>query len=642
MELVWLRIAGFRRFLEAEAHLHGRLIALVGPNEAGKSSVLDALAHLNSGDEVVATDLSHGQTYAPEHVVFRARFWLSDDDRAAIAHLNGGQQARWYIVQKRRDGRLIGSIEPPLSLDLEPRRSAGDLHARVARTKWGRGLSRATEDEPGSRLDRIGDLLQSDDLLSTEERSELTDASSGLQEVPDAPKLLAQLDDRLRTLVQFEPTEQPGRLALRILSGRRPVFLKFSQEHRDLQSIYELNGMDLDNPPAALQNIAELCGLNLRQILTWIQAGDYASPSRPIEEANAALLAFFRESWNQSGVAVRLEHHETRLHVLISSPVGPYTDIREHSDGLRAFVALATFGEVHGSGDEDIVLLIDEAETHLHYNAQADLVRVLDTQDSASGVIYTTHSAGCLPEDLGSTVRVVIRTDDEWSAVQNSFWTMGIGFDPLLLGMGASALVFGAIRRAVVAEGATDLILLPSLIKEATDRRSLGYQIAPGVAEVSGDALNDLELQASRAVYVVDDDEGGRRHAAKLRAAGVEPSAIFVLGDGVASGYAIEDLVKKDVWIQAVNTEMERSGRPDRLAARDVPVKGRSAALVRWCETRSYSEPRKVNLATNIALNARVSAPVLTPLGRQIIKELDSVLRARLGVTITEDLAAAS
>ena len=75
--------------------------------------------------------------------------------------------------------------------------------------------------------------------------------------------------------------------------------------------------------------------------------------------------------------------------------------------------------------------------------------------------------------------------------------------------------MFGAVRRAVIAEGATDLILLPTLLRAATNRTSLGYQVAPGIAEVSQSAVADLELQASKAAYVVDDDMGGRAPSEK-------------------------------------------------------------------------------------------------------------------------------
>lgn len=308
--------------------------------------------------------------------------------------------------------------------------------------------------------------------------------------------------------------------------------------------------------------------------------------------------------------------------MLISSPTGPYTSVGEHSDGLREFVALATFAEVHGYGDRALVLLIDEAETHLHYNAQADLVKVLDDQQAAVAVIYTTHSAGCLPEDLGGSVRVVVRQDDQWSMIQNAFWTKGVGFDPLLLGMGASALVFGAVRKAVIAEGATDLIALPSLIREATGLPSLGYQIAPGVAEASSSAIADPELQAAKAAYVVDDDTGGRKHAAKLRAAGIDKARIFVLGGGRTSGLGLEDLIRKDLYLRYVNEELKRSGRSEQLKVSDIPTRGRGAAVAKWAKSRGYSEPKKVNIATTIALDARVEAPVLTQIGNRVLRNL--------------------
>ena len=49
MRLVKIRIAGFRRFKDATLNLDADLIAIVGPNEAGKSSLLQALTYLNPG-----------------------------------------------------------------------------------------------------------------------------------------------------------------------------------------------------------------------------------------------------------------------------------------------------------------------------------------------------------------------------------------------------------------------------------------------------------------------------------------------------------------------------------------------------------------------------------------------------------------
>src|SRR5262245_25987476 len=52
MRLIAFSVEGYRRFVEkTSVKLHGDLVAFVGPNEAGKSSLLRALAHLTDQGE---------------------------------------------------------------------------------------------------------------------------------------------------------------------------------------------------------------------------------------------------------------------------------------------------------------------------------------------------------------------------------------------------------------------------------------------------------------------------------------------------------------------------------------------------------------------------------------------------------------
>jgi len=148
-----------------------------------------------------------------------------------------------------------------------------------------------------------------------------------------------------------------------------------------------------------------------------------------------------------------------------------FFDIDEHSDGLLQFVALRSFVEEERREGRPIVLLIDEAETHLHYDAQADLVSVFEEQSEALAVIYTTHSAGCLPRDIGVGIRAVapayadkdgVRKQTDISQIISSIWEQGQDFSPLLLLLGASAFAFSATRFAAITEGPSDAMLLPS------------------------------------------------------------------------------------------------------------------------------------------------------------------------------------
>lgn len=257
------------------------------------------------------------------------------------------------------------------------------------------------------------------------------------------------------------------------------------------------------------------------------------------------------------------------------------------SDGLRQFVALVAFVERYAK-ESPPVLLIDEAERHLHYDAQADLVRVFTEQQAAAKIIYTTHSAGCLPKDLGTGVRVIEPTgpkdvsSDQWdrSKVRNWFWTESPGFSPLLLGMGAGSFAFAATRFALITEGISDVILLATLFREACGLDDLDFQVAPGLSGSNARRTQEFEQVASRVAYLVDDDASGRDKRAELREAGVAARRILTYGNKLA----LEDLVEADVYLEAVNRELHTWHG---ITIESVPKKGRAKAVQDWCRQQS-------------------------------------------------------
>ena len=198
------------------------------------------------------------------------------------------------------------------------------------------------------------------------------------------------------------------------------------------------------------------------------------------------------------------------------------------------------------------VLLIDEAENHLHYDAQADLVGVLLKQVNATQVFYTTHSPGCLPTDLGTGIRLLRKDPDQAmsSRIYQDFWTNEEpGFAPLLYAMGASAAAFSACRRAVLAEGAADMVLLPTLIRMATSKDDLEYQIAPGLSNAQAFGMR-IEEVAAKVVYLTDGDDAGFQYRELLEQVGVDEKRLFSL----PKGWASEDLIDRKVFVEIVST----------------------------------------------------------------------------------------
>ena len=247
------------------------------------------------------------------------------------------------------------------------------------------------------------------------------------------------------------------------------------------------------------------------------QKGSYDQEITICSEASHKLNSLLKNEWSQSKIEFILSVRQNHLHIQ-STPndVYKYTSFSENSDGLRQFVALLCFIKCNPNNNSPIIL-IDELEQHLHYNAQADIVKFLAQQQIASKVIYTTHSPGCLPEDLGSGVKIIAPDDKESlkSTIVNKFWKSREkivpdgSFAALLSGMGAAAFAFFPLRPALIGEGWTEMILLPQLFREATGNDTLGFMITGGLSESGIKKLHHLNAIGLKVAFFVDSDSAG-------------------------------------------------------------------------------------------------------------------------------------
>lgn len=294
----------------------------------------------------------------------------------------------------------------------------------------------------------------------------------------------------------------------------------------------------------------------------------------------------------------------------------------ERSEGLRQFVALVALTAQHHF-EVPPILMIDEVEMHLHYDAQADLIGVLSEQQTASQVIYTTHSAACLPEDLGSAVRVVDGIGDRTaSQIRQAFWADDVGLGTLLMAMGAASLALVLLRPAALVEGGGDLVLLPSLIREATGEDALGFQVVPGGAEVARERVIGLDLHGTATIWIYDGDQGGVDARKMLIDQGVDPSRILLLR---SSGKALEleDFVHPNAYVQAVNAYARDVGVAGEFMVGDLPSEpcGRHDAIEAWFASRGSRSPSKIAIANKI-LDLRGAQPLVDPRRRRTLVKL--------------------
>ncbi|HWB68515.1 MAG TPA: hypothetical protein VG518_00915, partial [Solirubrobacterales bacterium] len=153
--------------------------------------------------------------------------------------------------------------------------------------------------------------------------------------------------------------------------------------------------------------------------------------------------------------------------------------------------------------------------------------------------------------------------------MSQQFWSEDPGLVPLLLAMGAGSMAFVPLRPAIIAEGPSDLILLPSLIKEAIRKDRLGYQVVPGAAQSPPTRIAGLDLSGIRTIWIVDGDQGGEDRRKFLFDNGIPEDRLHLLSDHTG-GLELEDLIHSSTYVKAVNAYVEDLGNEDVFEEQDL------------------------------------------------------------------------
>lgn len=645
MRLVSARVRGVGRLLDTTIKLDQKLLAIVGPNEAGKTTLLKALAYVDAADALTPAERSRASVnVADSTAVVSLRYRLNDSDRASLQEFELHEAPTEFWVSRRADGD-----GPVLTAKPAPRKSEAPLTQLVDDLRDVLTGSPPLEplpvevgddEEPPQLPD--GPALISDLHLLQQELGTYLAESAHERESIDA--LRDRADEHVEALQTFAGTarlqqllsslgswvdrENPTEDVKKALWSRTPDVVMFTEADRTLASTYTLDDALLSDVPVALANLARLSELDLNTLVQAVQSGQVSRRDTIKNKANIALSNYFKKAWQQSDLKVEMNVEGKLLRIGLVEDGVHASVFDERSAGLRMFVALTSFLAARNSGRATI-LLIDEAETHLHIDAQADLVQMFAEQDKADKVIYTTHSPGCLPADLGVGIRAVVPDADETSHVENSFWRQQDGgLTSLMFAMGASAAAFTPARCAVIAEGATDMILLPTLMRTATGQGGLPYQVVPGLSEMPRNSYPDLDYQAAKVAFLVDGDGGGKKLANAIGRA-IPDNRVVVL-----EVHGIENTLDPDQYLDTfvtllrdLNGEITIGELPVLPDARSAPW---TTTLERWATDHGWRTPSKQEIANYLI---ELDEVLLSPEGAESLKQAHDSLLAALGVS---------
>lgn len=510
MKLISARVTNYKNIIDSGEFTLDDVTCLVGKNQSGKSTLLQALYRLNpveAGLHQFNYESDYPKAQASEYnkgmdcddrthdIVVAGRFKLDDGDLAAIASELG------------ENSLVSDNQEVVISVDYSGSRTwhglfFDDLHVMSHLA----GKSAISEDTTKTLRD-IG-------------------STKALKQYFDEP-IFNEIDEDIRQEL-IELRNQNQHLFERgavlyaineILVSRVPKFVyydSFSQMH-DHVAVHEfINRIDADQLDAndlPMLGMLKLGGLDPREMID--QNRSHERNTTEIETANDRITWAIKPYWKvgsefrtvlgiapftaaddpsrvgQPSLTVRVSDVQGA-----SRPSAPSTSLGARSRGFQWMFSFACLLRFLEEEYDQLVVLLDEPGQSLHGDAQRELVKLIRSQSGSSKqFLYTTHSPFMIDPDRLEDVRIVDGTNAETGAVVRDD-VDSVGNDsllPLQSALGYSVLAPLMIGpNVLLVEGVSDIAYLRAwqslMLKDGRESLDERWTIVPcgGIEKIPG------------------------------------------------------------------------------------------------------------------------------------------------------------
>ena len=194
-------------------------------------------------------------------------------------------------------------------------------------------------------------------------------------------------------------------------------------------------------------------------------------------EYESVLTADFNERWRQrigdeTGAIISTTYHQggvdgrPYLRFSIQTRQGEFLPPEKRSLGFKWFLSFYLHLLAESKQEQNMVLLFDEPGLHLHSNAQYDMLRVFEEISQKNQIIYATHSPYLIDTEKLHRVRLVFNSKEAGTAVEKITTNLSPNkkdaIKPIIdaLGMHVAHSFSAAKERNVIVEGISDYYYL--------------------------------------------------------------------------------------------------------------------------------------------------------------------------------------
>ncbi|ARA93425.1 OLD family endonuclease [Rhodothermaceae bacterium RA] len=554
MKLFKVRIRKYRSIRDAEFEIEDGKTILVGPNEAGKTVILQALQQLNPPEGIEGfdalrdyprseynQDIGRGGVDPATVTVVEGHFELEDSDCEGLPDgFEGCTYVRGRYLNNEHWHRIDGGPEVPtyglLSKDLKR------LSAHVDKRKG------ADEPAPSATLTKIATEWDDETLLDGEQAAQLRGWLESVLPLIDEGN--ATEERRYDRLLQACKVADARAAALQHLNARLPVFVYFNNYFRVRPRIHleHLAQRQKSNVLDDSQyDYGNLCLLKLLGF-TAQELADLGNAAKPRLEDKAALKAYQDQLdrrdyqlnsasidltqqivsvWNpdparEEASKLKIKADGQYLKVVVEDELGVEIELDQRSEGFQWLVSFfVVFFAEAADKHENAILLLDEPGLHLHGLKQRDFRETISRLAAKNQTLYTTHSPFLVGPDELDMVRVVDMTDRKVGTKVHGNLSTG---DPAALlplqealGYDLAQSLFSQARNLVL-EGLTDYWYVEAVAQllRASGDANLNEKIALIFANSAGKVVyyaTILHAHNLKVAALLDSDAAGDQAA---------------------------------------------------------------------------------------------------------------------------------
>ncbi|WP_340154106.1 AAA family ATPase [uncultured Marivirga sp.] len=583
MILKEVTIKKFRNIIDSTpVQIENDITCLVGKNESGKSSFLNALYRLNPvrknadfklEDQYPAwlekKDRMKGIDLKKERPV-NTTFELEDNEIELVNELfgEGVLKDKTLTLNKSYDGTL----DHWLNLD-EGQYLKNLLH--------GLSFSMETRKEITnfSNIEYLKDFLEdyeTNEEASDKEKESIEKLRSRLkEEIGDSKTLLSAC---YKTIQNFIP---------KFIYFNEYSTLPYSVK---IKEILEAEDSTLDDNQLTAKSLLRMAAADDEYLLN----PDYERRKRELENVANALTQDVLEYWSQNNSLrvnpdidkTTVTNRNNQTTVIDELKIRIWDDkhflslpFDEHSTGFQWFFSfLAAFSEYEYK-DEPVIILLDEPGLGLHGKAQADFLRFIEERlASKRQVIYTTHSPFMVQPNKLERARIVEeRNRDEGSKVTADVLTS----DPDTLFPLQGALGYDLAQHMFIStnnlilEGTSDFTYISAISNYLIEKGRTGLRddwtlIPVGGADLIPTFVALLGIHLDLTVVVDARKEGNQKLANLSKGGYLKSKKIISLNEIVESNLVdIEDLFSEQDYLSIYNDTFDKNHKTEDLKGGD-------------------------------------------------------------------------